>query len=97
MNSLGCFKDKDKLKQDLLKAEHNTGEKNNMPANNKDYNERLAFHRKSDILPSSWPEEKKTVLWRWHRGHGESALRLFGPTKETNWPLQDERSVLQPA
>lgn len=24
MNSLGCFKDKDKLKQDLLKAEHNT-------------------------------------------------------------------------
>ena len=25
MNSLGCFKDKDKLKQELLKPDHNTG------------------------------------------------------------------------
>ena len=25
MNSLGCFKDKEKLKRELLKAEHNTG------------------------------------------------------------------------
>ena len=30
MNSLGCFKDKDKLKQELLKVEHNTGKKLNM-------------------------------------------------------------------
>ena len=25
MNSLGCFKDKEKLKQELLKPDHNTG------------------------------------------------------------------------
>ena len=25
MNSLGCFKDKEKLKRELLKAVHNTG------------------------------------------------------------------------
>ena len=27
MNSLGCFKDKEKLKQELLKPLHNTGKK----------------------------------------------------------------------
>ena len=27
MNSLGCFKDKEKLKTELLKPDHNTGKK----------------------------------------------------------------------
>ena len=27
MNSLGCFKDKEKLKHELLKPDHNTGDK----------------------------------------------------------------------
>ena len=51
MNSLGCFKDKEKLKQELLKPDHNTGI----------YPECLAltithhppYCRKSDILPAS--------------------------------------------
>ena len=30
MNSLGCFKDKEKLKQELLKPLHNTGEFSNL-------------------------------------------------------------------
>ena len=29
MNSLGCFKDKEKLKHELLKPDHNTGAKKN--------------------------------------------------------------------
>ena len=49
MNSLGCFKDKDKLKQDLLKAEHNTGEINTILC---DFND-LSLFRKSDIFPAS--------------------------------------------
>ena len=40
MNSLGCFKDKEKLKRELLKAEHNTGwlNDNNLSCNDGDDN-----------------------------------------------------------
>ena len=41
MNSLGCFKDKEKLKRELLKAEHNTGwlNDNNLSCNDGDDND----------------------------------------------------------
>ena len=41
MNSLGCFKDKEKLKRELLKAEHNTGwlNDNNLLCNDGDDND----------------------------------------------------------
>ena len=81
MNSLGCFKDKEKLRQELLKPDHNTGtkyfpirwnispERNILPSqvfNDEGLIEILC--RKSDIFLASWSKTAQTVPWRWNWG-----------------------------
>ena len=58
MNSLGCFKDKEKLKRELLKAEHNTGWLNdkNLSCNDGDDNDMAGW-------ASSWDSNVSCIYY----------------------------------
>ena len=71
MTSLGCFKDKDKLVEELLKPSHNTGQfvlvakhvNTLMFKPSKRINHNIFFYfRKSNILFATRSKEKKTML-----------------------------------
>ena len=69
MTSLGCFKDKDKLVEELLKPSHNTGQFVAVVTNyslifsSKAIAKMFVFNfRKSNILFATRSKEKKTML-----------------------------------